>query len=107
MTTLAFELSMPSVGSWNGKWTGAGNYYAVFHNIGRGKSAAEKVQKLVEKGSFHYDFGDGWCARINVREVSGRALTVLRRRSQGFCGYEWMVSSILEYGEIRVDPPRL
>jgi len=103
MTTLAFELSMPNVGSWNGKWTGAGTYYAVFRNLGRGKGAAEKAQKLIEKGSFHYNFGDGWSARINVREVSGRELTVLRRRSRGFYGYEWMVSSILKHGEIIVE----
>ena len=28
-TTLAFVLTMPNIGSWNGKWSGEGNFYAI------------------------------------------------------------------------------
>ena len=32
---ICFTLSMPQVGSWNGKWTGAKNFYAEVINFGR------------------------------------------------------------------------
>ena len=42
---LCFELSMPSVGSWNGKWGGANSYYAKIINFGRTKKAEKKPKK--------------------------------------------------------------
>lgn len=30
---IAFVLTMPGKGSWNGKWTGEGNLYAIVKNI--------------------------------------------------------------------------
>ena len=101
MATIAFELSMPNVGSWNGRWTGEGRFYAVVRNLGRGKQAQETAKKILERRSYHYDFGDGWSARVSVREVSGSEVARIRRQSMGFCGYEWMVASIIQNGEIR------
>jgi hypothetical protein len=97
---LCFELSMPSVGSWNGKWTGEGRCYAHVRSIGRGKKAKEKEAEILAKGSYYYNFGDGWAASISVREVTGSEIAKMRHRSVGFCGYEWMVDSIIEHGEI-------
>ena len=31
---LSFELSMPNIGSWNGKWTGSERVYAIIKNFG-------------------------------------------------------------------------
>jgi len=97
---LCFELSMPNRGSWNGAWTGDDHCYAQLVSLGRGRKAAEHAAALLAKGCWRYDFGDGWTAGIKVREVSGREITKIRRRSRGFCGYGWMVDSIIRRGEI-------
>ena len=87
---IAFTLSMPSVGSWNGKWTSSGNLHARAINIGSKKRANE----ILAKGSFRYDFGDGWVAGISVKKVNAKEARQLRKDSKGFCGYEWMIDSI-------------
>ena len=87
---LAFTLSMPNVGSWNGKWTAAGNLYARVISIGNKKRADE----ILAKNSFRYNFGDGWVAGISVKKVDAKEARRLRRESKGFCGYEWMIDSI-------------
>jgi len=97
---LCFELSMPSNNAWNGKWTGEGTCFAIIKNLGRSKKAKEKIEKLLKKGSWYYSFGDGWAAQVDVREIFGAEITAMRGKSQGFCGYNWMVDSILDYGEI-------
>jgi len=96
---LSFELSMPNVASWNGKWSGEDRFYAIIENF-RSKNAIEKAIQIRDKGYFHYNFGDGWSAGISVREVDPKEAAKIRRRSQGFCGYNWMVDSILEDGRI-------
>lgn len=100
-TIVVFELSMPNRGSWNGGWNGASNYYAIVKNIGASQKAAKRAQKLVEEGPYGYNFGDGWRAQINVREVGAAEARKLRAKTQGFCGYDWMVTSILAHGEIK------
>ena len=95
---LAFELSMPNVGSWNGKWTGAGRPYVKVVNLGQSQKAKVKAQPILDKGYYRYDFGDGWAAGISVKAVTPREAGQLRRKSQGFCGYDWMVESIMQDG---------
>ena len=97
---LCFKLSMPGVNSWNNQWSGQGKLYAIVKNMGSSKKAEEKAAKLVEARSFYYNFGDGWAASISVERVDPVEASRLRKRSQGFCGYDWMVGSILTYGEI-------
>ena len=101
---LAFELTMPNVGSWNGKWTGAERLYVRIFNFtqryGSSKTAKEKAKSILEGGSYYYNFGDGWGANVSVREVKSREATKLKTKSVGFCGYEWMIDSILQYGKI-------
>lgn len=100
MVKLVFELSMPGVGSWNGKWTGSDNYYAVVRDLGRGKAGEEKAAALAGQ-SFGYNFGDGWFARVKVRRLAtAPEVRSIRKRSCGFCGYDWMIDSILKHGEI-------
>lgn len=85
---LIAELTMPNVGSWNGKWTGAKNTYTkVF-------STSKKAEKFI--GSYRYSFGDGWSANVQVRLAEPR-----ERVSNKFYGYEWMIHSIKDHGDIR------
>lgn len=100
---LEFRLTMPGVGSWNGKWTGSENYYARVINFtkkyGSSKKAKEKLETL-DGNSFYYNFGDGWSASIDVRVVTSTEARQIRKKSRGFYGYEWMIDSILSKGEI-------
>ena len=90
---VVFKLTMPGVGSWNGQWTGAGKNYEVVRNL-----PAKQARELDGK-SWHHDFGDGWCAKIAARiPAKGERL----QQSAGFCGYDWMVDSIIATGHIEV-----
>lgn len=100
---LCFELSMPNVGSWNGKWSGEADYYAKTRSFGRGKEAIAKASEILDAGYYHYNFGDGWSAGVSVRRVDSRESAKIRRRSRGFCGYDWMIDSILKHGTILIE----
>jgi hypothetical protein len=104
MSILCFELSMPNVGSWNGRWSGEGRCYARIRKFGRSKAAKEQAAKILTEGSYYYNFGDGWAASVSVREVTAAEAGKIERRSAGFCGYEWMIDSIIRDGEILVKP---
>ncbi len=99
---LVFELSMPNNNAWNGKWSGQEKYYAVVRNLGQSKEARGRTKEILAKGSFSYNFGDGWRASIDVKEVSGREITKIRTKSAGFCGYEWMIDCIVSH--LKIDP---
>ena len=102
---IEFKLSMPNVGSWNGKWTGESNYHARVINItkkwGNGKKAQELAKQILDKSSFYYNFGDGWGMSVDVREVDSKEAAKIRKKSKGFCGYDWAIESILQNQEIR------
>ena len=106
---LAFELTMPNVGSWNGKWTGSDRLYARIINFtqryGTSKAAKEKLEGIKGK-NFYYNFGDGWGANVSVKQVDASKAAKLRAKSAGFYGYDWMIDSILQYGEILNTPQR-
>lgn len=92
---LSFTLSMPSNNSWNGKWSGERNLYARVVNVGN-----PTAKEIVEKGYFRYDFGDGWSAGVSVKQVDGKEARRIRKKSRGFCGYDWMIESIRSKGRI-------
>jgi hypothetical protein len=98
---LCFKLSMPTVGSWNGKWTGEGRPYLKLVNLGRTKKAVQLGESILAQGYFRYDFGDGWAAGITVKSVEPGEASKLKRKSAGFCGYEWMIDSIIAHGTIK------
>lgn len=98
---VAFTLSMPKNNSWNGKWTGEDRLYVIIHNFGRTKKGELKGQKVLDGGSYSHCFGDGWVASISVKLVDARKAQSLRMLSKGFCGYDWMVKSIVWHGDIR------
>ena len=95
---IAFELSMPRNNSWNGKWSGAERRYVKVFNVGTTAKAKAKYSALCRR--FSYDFGDGWCAAVDVREVDAAEARKLRSVSAGFCGYDWMIESIRYEGDI-------
>lgn len=94
MKTLIFQLSMPGNNSWNGKWSGEGKCYAIKRRVK--DSTADKLTGRY----FSYNFGDGWRAGVDVRIAEGITIRSVMKRSQGFCGYDWMVDSILNDGAI-------
>lgn len=92
---LLFKLDMPNRGSWNGRWSGEDNFYAITKTFTT-KAGKEKAKEILEKGSFYYSWPDGWGASVSVRQLKKGE----RIKSDGFCGYDWMVSSIIEKGYI-------
>lgn len=85
---------MPGNNSWNGKWSGEGKCYAAKRRV-----KDSKADELRGR-SFGYNFGDGWRAGIAVSECEPFVTRQIMKRSQGFCGYEWMIDSILADGAI-------
>lgn len=100
---LCFKLSMPNIGSWNGKCSREENLYVKIRNLkGSVKSKSGiNAQEILTKGYFRYDFGDGWAVGITVTKVDSKEAAKLRRKTQGFLNYDWMIDSIIEYLEIR------
>lgn len=96
--TLSFELTMPNVGSWNGRWTGEGSKYYRHRKVSKAKG--EEILGGKERQSWYYDFGDGWGASVSVIQVSATEKNKRERISKGFSGYDWMIDEILKYGRI-------
>ncbi len=102
---LCFELTMPGVGSRDGKRSGKEKQYLKLVAF-RGKKREDQARKILVKGYYIYNFGDGWRAAISVRHI-GKTFpknepSRLRRESAGFCGYDWMVDSIIDHNDIIV-----
>ena len=97
---IAFELSMPRNNAWNGRWSGDGDTYAIVKSF-RQKPCPNGIELVGHR--FTYNFGDGWVAAINVREVDRKEAARLRRVSRGFCGYDWMVDSLLRSERIEAE----
>lgn len=89
---LLFILTMPNVGSWNGKWTGADRAYARVRNA--------KQYPNCKEDNYYYSFGDGWGANVEVKKVTVVEANKYIKKSVGFSGYDWMIDSILLYGQI-------
>lgn len=98
---LCFTLSMPRNNSWNGKWTGDEKFYARTREF-----TEKKAAQIISGGSYGYNFGDGWYARIDVKEISGEEKRKIDKKTSGFCGYEWMIDSIVYNGDIRIESKR-
>jgi hypothetical protein len=93
----AFLLSMPNNNAWNGKWTGDGKCYARVKSFQQ-RTYKEKLLGLV--GNHYYNFGDGWGANVEVKTVTAEEKRKLLKATQGFCGYDWMIDSLLSNGKI-------
>lgn len=98
---LCFELGMPNNNSWNGRWSGEGNCYARVIDFGRSKKATAVAEQILKEGYYYYNFGDGWGASVTVRQVDSKEAVQIRKKSRGFCGYDWMIQSIKTNGCIK------
>ena len=97
---LAFELTMPSPPSWNGKWSGENRRWIIFREFATDSAAA----RVAAYGGRHsYRWSDGWTAVVSVTPVSQEEMNRLGKLSAGFNGYDWMVSSIIDHGKIYAD----
>ena len=93
---IVFTLSMPTRGSWNGRWSGEDRVYArIFHN--------NDVPKDIIGKDFYYNWDDGWCACVSVTKVDSKEAAKIRKKSAGFCGYDWMIRNIIKNREIIVE----
>ncbi len=94
---LEFRLTMPGINSWNGQWSGSGQNYVIYKNVP--KRLAKKLD-VIEKqqNNFYYRWDDGWSSNVQVRMLNKGEK---KQKSDGFCGYDWMVKEILTHGEIR------
>lgn len=63
----------------------------------------EKEWQKYAGRSWYYNFGDGWGANISASVNDAYTTRSLKRKNGGFCGYNWMVDSIIAYDEIRRD----
>ena len=98
---IAFKLSMPGVGSWNGRWSSESRLFVKVVSLGCSSLAIAREAEIVAGSPYHYDFGDGWAASVSARAVDAREARSLRKRSSGFCGYDWMIDEIRAEGRIR------
>lgn len=102
MKILSFELTMPNVGSWNGKWTGADQKYYIIKSLSNNVMKRDHFKQVLDIGSdnWYYSFGDCWGANVKAQLVDNNEAKKRRKLSKGFAGYDWMVDSIISYGEI-------
>ena len=89
---LVFELTMPNCGSWNGRWSQENDLHVL--TVPEYKVGKKRAQELDGK-SYSYHWEDGWTARVTVRRVDCQTARKLERKTRGFCGYDWMVKSIM------------
>lgn len=93
---IVFELTMPGVGSWNGKWSGADRRYI--------RTRRERdVPKSLWGKSFYYRWEDGWEACVTVIKMPAEDAYKLEHISAGFLSYDWMISSLIKRGYIISD----
>ena len=88
---------MPNVGSWNGKWSGSGDDYRMVRKLYK---ADEDIANRIINKSFYYRWDDGWGASVSCSQVDSKEAQKIRKNSNGFCGYDWMVDSIIKEGKI-------
>lgn len=90
---IVFTLTMPEKGSWNGKWTEEGKLFC--------RCLPERtVPKELIGNSYDYRWEDGWRASVAVDKVPCREAEKMERKSAGFCGYDWMIKSLIKNGRI-------
>lgn len=89
-----FRLSMPSRGSWNGEWSGASRNYTIVRTL-PDHLAGVLMDPQGDGGRWYHRWDDGWAALVTARVMDSGERA---RKSDGFCGYDWMVRNIIDHG---------
>ena len=90
---IVFKLTMPNRGSWNGRWSGEENLYVKVRD-------ERYVPKKLWDKAFFYTWDDGWTACVSVQRLPAKEARKLDKKSKGFCGYDWMITSLINDGYI-------
>ena len=90
---IVFILTMPNKGSWNGKWSQERELFARIKD-------EREVPKEYWNKSFYYRWDDGWTACVTAERMTAYEAHKIERISKGFCGYDWMIKSIISQGNI-------
>ena len=98
MGLILFTLTMPNKGSWDGKWSGEGKFYGIVKNISK-----EDMERILLTRNYHYRWDDGWSVSIYVEKIDGKDRRKYEKKSEGFCGYEWMIDSIIKNNTIIIE----
>lgn len=98
---LWFNLTMPNRASWNGKWSGDNSLNARVMKVNKSDIDAELLNKILSQRDFYYRWDDGWTACVSVTKIDSKEAIKIRKNTKGFCGYDWMIKSILKCGEIK------
>ncbi len=93
---VSFEITMPNVGSWNGKWTGEKDAHFKFVALSK-----KEADKIIKEGPYHYNFGDGWSACVTPTFKKAPERNKIAKVNSGFMGYDWMIYSIIKHGTIK------
>lgn len=94
---VGFFLTFPKVNTWNGKWTGEGDLHAIVKPY---NDRGIILYPDLKEGFYDYDFGDGWVAKVEVKFLTNKEARNVTKNTKGFCGYEWMIESIIKNGSI-------
>lgn len=99
-----FKLSMPGRSSWDNRWSGDGKNYVIRRDL-----SCEDLARLFDlarplagidptkcRRIWTHRWSDGWCAQVAARVVPDDEMFA---KSDGFCGYDWMVENILGKGD--------
>ena len=91
-----FRLNMTSIPTWNESWSGEKKNLTIVRTL-----TSEKLKSLGitedSLSSWTYSWSDGWRARVDATILpKGKRAA----KSDGFCGYDWMVQSIITKGLI-------
>jgi hypothetical protein len=89
---------MPNRGSWNGRWSEENDTHVI---IKTDRQIGKKRIEELDGRHFYYRWDDGWTACVSARIVDRGEAAKLRKRNRGFCGYDWMVRSIIADDEIK------
>lgn len=93
---ICFRLTVPKVRIRNGNFKGNDNIYAKVINFYRySKEQMEQARKILKKKHYHSWWNDGWKISVSVMKVNAKEARKIKRESYGFCGYDWMIDSII------------
>lgn len=102
MKLIEFNLTMPNRGSWNNKWSGDGQLFSIVKEFTDKQFKDYNIKALLDRRNFTYNWDDGWSANVCVKLITKEESKYIKKHSQGFYGYNWMIDSILKYGEIKI-----